>query len=797
MAEHRLRREDDQRLPLRPDRLAPEQVEDLRRRRRLAHFHVHLGAQLHEALDARRRVLGALALVAVRQQQDETTGAPPLGFARGDELVDHHLGAVGEVAELRFPDDEVVGGRAGVAVLEGEHGLFREHRVEALEAALPLLQVGERVVDAFERVLARLAVDRRVAVEEGAATDVLTGEAHAVAGDEQGRVGEVLAHPPVEGQLALAHRAPVVDDLLDPVVQDDLGRDGGQALGQATDLAFRNTRIDVVDVVLGQEGLPVDHQRMLVAGNHRVVEQLAAVEVGAVVADHALGAVGRQHALGGQLVGVELARPRVRGDAPVHQGLRHHRLVLLVVAELAEADDVDDDVLLEGLAVLDRDPRHEGDRFRVVAIDVEDRRLGHLEDVGAVDRRAQVTRVRGGEADLVVDDDVHRAAGAVAARLREVEHFLVDALPGHRGVAVDHHRHHLVTADCAAAALARIDGADHHGVHDLEVRGVERERQPARPARGRHVRRVAHVVLDVAGREVLRLLALEFLEQHLRRLAEDVDQHVEAAAVRHADDDFVHAAGAGDAHQFVHGDDRRFTAFEREALLADVTGVQVAFERLGGGQAFEEALLLLGGVGRAGAGRFEALLQPALLGNRADVHVLDADRRTIGFAQCVMNLAEARALGDAAERTGVENRVAVGIGKSVVRRIEFRDLRTRLPLQGVELGPARTEEAIGVDHLQHADLLAVVDQFTLDGGSALATTLGHFREGRDHRRVRDVLTGGTRLLCQAVEVFAPVLGNRGGVIEVALVEFLDEGGISTEQVGITRQLFHHHVHLQS
>ena len=54
--------------------------------------------------------------------------------------------------------------------------------------------------------------------------------------------------------------------------------------------------------------------------------------------------------------------------------------------------------------------------FRVLAVDVEDRRLDHLGDVGAVLRRAGVAR-GGGEADLVVDDDVDRAAGRVAGEV--------------------------------------------------------------------------------------------------------------------------------------------------------------------------------------------------------------------------------------------------------------------------------------------------------------------------------------------------------------------------------------------
>jgi hypothetical protein len=87
------------------------------------------------ALEARRGVLGSLPFVAVRQQADEAGHAQPLAFARGDELVEHHLGAVGEVAELRFPEHQRIRLGQRVAVFEAEHRLFREQRVDDLVMA--------------------------------------------------------------------------------------------------------------------------------------------------------------------------------------------------------------------------------------------------------------------------------------------------------------------------------------------------------------------------------------------------------------------------------------------------------------------------------------------------------------------------------------------------------------------------------------------------------------------------------------------------------------------------------------
>ncbi len=96
-------------------------------------------------------------------------------------------------------------------------------------------------------------------------------------------------------------------------------------------------------------------------------------------------------------------------DLAIHDRLGEGRLVALVVAEAAVAEHVDDHRLVEFHPVFGRDLGGIDDGFRVVAVDVEDRRLDHLGDVGRVGRRAREARVRR-EADLVVDDEVQRAA---------------------------------------------------------------------------------------------------------------------------------------------------------------------------------------------------------------------------------------------------------------------------------------------------------------------------------------------------------------------------------------------------
>jgi hypothetical protein len=57
----------------------------------------------------------------------------PTSSAGDEELVDHDLRAVDEVAELRLPEDERVRRRDRVPVLEPERRILRERRVVDLE----------------------------------------------------------------------------------------------------------------------------------------------------------------------------------------------------------------------------------------------------------------------------------------------------------------------------------------------------------------------------------------------------------------------------------------------------------------------------------------------------------------------------------------------------------------------------------------------------------------------------------------------------------------------------------------
>src|SRR5262249_3295388 len=173
-------------------------------------------AQLQITLEPRRRVLRPLPFVTVRKQADEARHAQPLALAGGDELIEYHLRAIGEVAELCFPQRQRLGLGQRIAVLEAEHCLLREHRVDDLEAGLrlavrPVAQVIERGV----AILVLLIDQHRVALREGAALAVLAGEPNGVALFQERAERQRLGAGPVEALASIGRPLATLTEALD------------------------------------------------------------------------------------------------------------------------------------------------------------------------------------------------------------------------------------------------------------------------------------------------------------------------------------------------------------------------------------------------------------------------------------------------------------------------------------------------------------------------------------------------------------------------------------------------------
>ncbi|MNU43136.1 hypothetical protein D3C71_319130 [compost metagenome] len=683
-------------------------------------------------------------------------------------------------------------------------------------------------------------------LREGAAHRVLARQADVVALLQQRGEGQALGRGPVDVLAAVDGLATALHDTLQRLVDVDVVGDLGQAVTIVLELGGRDGGVATLGGVvrlLGAQALPLAVQPVGLVG----LEDLAGLELGVeegleagdLGVDLGLG----QDALGDQTLGVDLARRRLGADLRIHQRLGEGGIVAFVVAEAAVAEHVHHRVLVELLTVFRRHLGGEDDRFRVVAVDVEDRGLDHQRHIRRIGRRARVARA-GGEADLVVDDEVQGAAGAVALQPHQGEALGHHALAGEGGVAVDQQGHDLGTvqhpfivrlADIDLG-LADVEGllgarlAQDDRVDDFQVRRVGRQRQVDLLAVELAVRRGAHVVFDVARTFDVRghgRTALELVEDGLVGLAHDGGERVQAAAVGHAEDDLVNAQVAAALDHLLQGRDHGLAAVQAEALGAGEALVQEAFKALGLDQLVQDGQLAFPGEGvllelvRA----FKALLQPGFLFRLGDVHVLHADVAAVGALEDLQHLTDRAGL-QAQDAVQEDRAVHVGGGEAVEFGGQLGVFDRLLDTQRVQRRLQVAAHAVAADQHQGADRVmgggahvgggqparGVSSQIPRSGGRRTRTGLAGGGLGIDLGRrpaaVEDggVLgrigggataprTGGGRLLhqvgvvLQLVEEGAPFPRHRAGVRGPFFVQVLNEGGVrAIEEAGLGKDL---------
>ena len=129
--------------------LPPQYMEIIRGSRAIGDLHIVVGAKLQESLQPRGRMLRSLTLIAMGQQQNQPGHAQPLHFARRNELIDDHLRAIGEIAELRFPENQRSRFSQAVSVFKSDHCLFGKKRIDDFKFALTLANMIQRDVSLF------------------------------------------------------------------------------------------------------------------------------------------------------------------------------------------------------------------------------------------------------------------------------------------------------------------------------------------------------------------------------------------------------------------------------------------------------------------------------------------------------------------------------------------------------------------------------------------------------------------------------------------------------------------------
>ena len=203
------------------------------------------------------------------------------------------------------------------------------------------------------------------------------------------------------------------------------------------------------------------------------------------------------------------------------------------------------------------------------------------------------------------------------------------------------------------------------------------------------------MIFHVAGAFDLvrrRRAALEFVEQRAVRFAHHLRQHVQPAAMRHAEYDLLHAEIAAALDDLLERGDQRLSAVEAEALGAGVFDVEEFLEAFGLDELVENRALAFLGEADLLVATFDALLDPALLRRIGDVHELDAERLAICAAQDGDDLAHRREFE--AEHLVEENlAVEIGFREAIGLRIEFGFVRLDLDAERIELGVEMAADA--------------------------------------------------------------------------------------------------------
>ena len=400
-----------------------------------------------------------------------------------------------------------------------------------------------------------------------------------------------------------------------------------------------------------------------------------------------------------ELLGVQLADADPILDLLVHDRLGEAGLIALVVPVTPVADHVDDHILAERRPEVERQLGDGDHGLRVLAVDVEDRHLDHLGDVGAVRGRPPLAG-RGGEADLVVHHDMDGAAGLVTRELREVQRLGDQALAGEGRIAVDQDRQAQPAIPVLEPPLLGPHPPLDDRVDRLEMARVGRQGQVHRVLVGRDViGREAQVILDVpvAGHR-LGQVAFELVEDQAIRLVQDVRQDVQASTVRHPHHDLAHPLRPGPLDDRVQERDQHLAPLEREPFLPDVIPVEERLEQFRGVQLVDDPPLLLDVEVGLVPRRLHPVQEPSADILVADVHELDADRAAIGLAQDGDHLAQGGCPALRLAQPVVEFPIEVGFVEPERRQLQHLDrFASRAEFERVEVGQVMAVFAVGGD----------------------------------------------------------------------------------------------------
>ena len=135
--------------------------------------------------------------------------------------------------------------------------------------------------------------------------------------------------------------------------------------------------------------------------------------------------------------------------------------------------------------------------------------------------------------------------------------------------------------------------------------------------------------------------AFERSEDAFAEMANDICQHIQTTAMRHAQRNVFDAEFTGAFDQSINQRHDRLATFERESLLTEILSIQKTLKLLSGNKFPKNSFLDLA-INRFGLNELtpNLLPQPKLFVLTLNVPILDADFTAVSALQDVQNLAE-------------------------------------------------------------------------------------------------------------------------------------------------------------
>src|SRR5690606_27596926 len=115
--------------------------------------------------------------------------------------------------------------------------------------------------------------------------------------------------------------------------------------------------------------------------------------------------------------------------------------------------------------------------FRVIRVDVENRRLHHFCHISTIFSGARIVLATGGKTNLVIDDDMYCTTCTISTGSGHLERFHDHTLPCKRRITMNTDWQNGMTNVILTTILTGTYRTFHHRRYDLKVRRVECHRQ--------------------------------------------------------------------------------------------------------------------------------------------------------------------------------------------------------------------------------------------------------------------------------------------------------------------------------